>query len=162
MSSRAAWRLESLGFPSVFEYQPGKLDWVSAGLPVEGTAAIIPNLGTVTRRDVVTCRLGDQLSAVKARMASDPTSPCPVVNDQGILLGLLRSDVIQANGAKTAEEAMIAGPVTFRPNVALEEIDRYLTDHKLGHAVVTTSEGELIGLAGADEVHRRHAELAAK
>jgi CBS domain-containing protein len=161
MSSRAAWRLESLGFTSVFFYHPGKLDWVSAGLPVEGTAAGIPNLGTVARRDVVTCRLSDQLSAIKARMASDPTGPCPVVNDHRIVLGLVRSDVIKAAGIKTAEEVMISGPVTFRPNAALEEIDRYLTDHKIDHAVVTTSEGELIGLASTDDVHRRHAELAA-
>ncbi len=131
MSPRAAWRLESLGFTSLFDYAPGKLDWVSAGLSVEGTAAGISNLGTVARRDVVTCRLSEQLSAVKARMASDPTGPCPVVNHRGIVLGLLRSDVIKANGSKTAEEAMISGPVTFRPNVALEEIDHYLTDHKM-------------------------------
>ncbi len=161
MSPRAAWRLESLGFTNVFDYAPGKLDWVSAGLPVEGTAAGIPNLGTVARRDVVTCRLNDQLSAVKARMASDPTSPCPVVNDHRIVLGLVRSDAIKADGAKTAEEAMISGPVTFRANVALEEVDRYLTDHKIAYAVVTTPEGELIGLASADEVHRLHAESMA-
>jgi CBS domain-containing protein len=161
MSTRAAWRLESLGFPSIFIYKPGKLDWVSAGLPVEGTAAGTPTLGTVARRDVGTCRLSDPLSAVKARMASDPTGPCPVVNDHRVVLGLLRSDAINANGATTAEEAMISGPVTFRPNAALEEIDRYLTDHKIGHAVVTTPEGELIGLASADDVRRRHAELAA-
>ena len=49
---------------------------------------------------------------------------------------------------------MLSGPVTFRPNGALEEIDRYLTDHKLGHALVTTPDGELIGLASADDVHR--------
>jgi CBS domain-containing protein len=56
---------------------------------------------------------------------------------------------------------MLSGPVTFRPNVALEEIDHYLTDHKIGYALVTTSEGELVGLASADEVHRRYAELGA-
>jgi CBS domain-containing protein len=161
MSSRAAWRLESLGFTSVFFYHPGKLDWVSAGLPIEGTGAKIPTLGTVTRRDVVTCRLSDQISAIKARMASDLTGPCPVVNDHRIVLGLVRSDAIQANGTKTAEEVMLSGPVTFRPNVALEEIDRYLTDHKIGFALVTTSEGELIGLASADDVHRRYVELGA-
>ncbi len=161
MSTRAAWRLEGLGFPSIFIYKAGKLDWVSAGLPTEGTAARIPNVGTVARRDVVTCRLGQPISAVKARMAADPTGPCPVVNDHRVVLGLLRSDVIKADGAKTAEEAMISGPVTFRPNAALEEIDRYLTDHKIGHAVVTTPEGELIGLASADEVHRLHAESLA-
>ena len=94
-------------------------------------------------------------------MASDPTGPCPVVNHHRIVLGLLRSDAINANGAKTAEEAMISGPVTFRPNVALEEIDRYLTDHKIGHAVVTTPEGELFGLASADDIHRRLSESKA-
>jgi CBS domain-containing protein len=115
----------------------------------------------VARRDVVTCRLSDQLSAVKARMASDPAGPCPVVNDRRIVLGLLRSDVIKGDGARTAEEAMISGPVTFRPNVALEEIDRYLSDHKISHAVVTTSDGELIGLASADDVHRQQAKFVA-
>ncbi len=160
MSTRAAWRLEGLGFPSIFIYKAGKLDWVSAGLPTEGTAARIPNVGTVARRDVVTCRLSEPLSAVKVRMASDPTGPCPVVNDHRIVLGMLRSDVIKANGAKTAEEAMISGPVTFRPNAALEEIDRYLTDHKIAHAVVTTPEGELIGLASAEAVRRSLGELA--
>jgi hypothetical protein len=48
-----------------------------------------------------------------------------------------------------------------RPNAALEEIDRYLTDHEIGHAVVTTPEGEFIGLAGGDDAHRRHAGSAA-
>jgi CBS domain-containing protein len=161
MSPRAAWRLESLGFTNVFDYAPGKLDWVSAGLPVEGTAAGIPNLGSVAQRDVVTCRLNDQLGAAEARTESEPTSPCPVVNDHRIVLGLVRSDAIKANGARTAEEAMISGPVTFRPNVALEEVDRYLTDHKIGYAVVTTPEGELIGLATADQVRRLHAESLA-
>jgi CBS domain-containing protein len=160
MSPRAAWRLESFGFTSVFDYAPGKLDWVSAGLPVEGTAAGIPNLGTVARRDVVTCRLDEQLSAIKARMASDPAGLCPVINDHRIVLGLLTNDAIKANGAKTAEDAMVSGPVTFRPNVALEEIDHYLTDHKIRHAIVTTPDGELIGLASANEVHRRLSESA--
>ncbi len=160
MGTRAAWRLEGLGFPTIFIYKAGKLDWVSAGLPTEGTAARIPNAGTVARRDVVTCRLDEPISAVKARMASEPTGPCPVLNDHRVVLGLLRSDVIKANGAKTAEEAMLSGPVTFRPNAALEEIDRYLTDHKLGHAVVTTPEGELIGLASAEDVRRGRPELA--
>ena len=32
MSSRAAWRLESLGFGDVYDYVDGKLDWMAAGL----------------------------------------------------------------------------------------------------------------------------------
>lgn len=158
MSPRAAWRLESLGFTNVFDYAPGKLDWVSVGLPVEGAAAGTPNLGTLARRDSPTCKLGEPISAVKERLMSDPTSPCVVINDRRIVLGLLRSDAIQADGAKTAEEVMLSGPVTFRPNASLEDADRYLTDHKLRQALVTTSDGELIGLAGAEDIHRRLAE----
>jgi Mg/Co/Ni transporter MgtE len=158
MSPRAAWRLESLGFTSVFDYAPGKLDWVSAGLPMEGATAGIANLGTVARRDVATCRLEEQINAVKARTDS---GPCVVLNDHRIVLGLLRSDAIKADGSKRVEDAMIPGPVTFRPNVPLEEIDRYLTEHNLAHALVTTSDGELIGLAGAEDIHRRLSESEA-
>ena len=43
MSPRAAWRLESLGFGEVYEYGGGKLDWMAAGLPTEGTNAKPPN-----------------------------------------------------------------------------------------------------------------------
>jgi len=39
MSPRAAWRLESLGFKDVSDYVDGKLDWMAAGLPMEGTNA---------------------------------------------------------------------------------------------------------------------------
>jgi CBS domain-containing protein len=161
MSPRAAWRLESLGFTKVFDYAPGKLDWVSVGLPVEGTKANEPNLGRLSRRDSPTCKLDERISDVKARLQGDPTSPCVVVNDHRIVLGLLRSDAIQANGSKTVEDAMLKGPVTFRPNAALEEVDRYLTDHHLGYALVTTSDGELIGLAGSDDIRRRLAESKA-
>src|SRR5260370_18712755 len=102
MSSRAAWRLEGLGFTSILIYKPGKLDWVSAGLPIEGTAAGTPNLGTVARRDVVTCRPNQPVTAVKARMAADPAGPCPVANDHRFARGLFRRAFIQPNRAKTA------------------------------------------------------------
>lgn len=154
MSPRAAWRLESFGFTKVFDYAPGKLDWVSAGLPVEGAMAGTPNLGTVARRDTPTCKPSEQISAVRTRLGPDPTSPCVVTNDQRIVLGLLRTDALQAEGSKTVEEVMLSGPVTFRPNGPLEEIDRYLSDHKLRHALVTTPDGELIGLTSADDVRR--------
>ena len=78
-----------------------------------------------------------------------------VVNAQRIVLGLLKTDAIMAGGSKSVEEAMFAGPTTFRPNVSLEEIYHYLAEHQVQYAVVTTSEGELIGLAAADDIHER-------
>ncbi len=161
MSKRAAWRLESLGFTKVFDYPPGKLDWVSVGLPTEGTKAGVPNLGTLARRDSPTCKLDERISEVKARLTSASTSPCVVVNEHRIVLGLLRSNDIQSNASRTVEDAMLKGPVTFRPNAGLEEVDRYLADHHLGYALVTTSDGELIGLATADDIRRRLTESEA-
>ncbi len=154
MSPRAAWRLESLGFSKVFDYAPGKLDWLSAGLPAEGALAGLPNLGTVARGDVVTCQLSEQITGVQSRMPADGTGPCVVVNDHRIVLGLVRSDAIRADGSRTVEEVMLSGPVTFRPNVSLEEISHYMDDHGISQALVTTPDGELIGLASAGDVHR--------
>ena len=42
MSPRAAWRLESLGFGDVYDYVAGKVDWMAAGLPIEGANAHHP------------------------------------------------------------------------------------------------------------------------
>ncbi len=55
MSPRAAWRLESLGFGEVYDYAAGKLDWMAAGLPTEGTNAELLRAGDVARNDVSTC-----------------------------------------------------------------------------------------------------------
>ena len=57
MSSRAAWRLESLGFGDVYEYVDGKLDWMAAGLPTEGTNNDQPRAGDVARKDAPVCGL---------------------------------------------------------------------------------------------------------
>jgi hypothetical protein len=39
MSPRAGSRLVSLGFTSVHDYVPGKVDWLAHGLPCEGSMA---------------------------------------------------------------------------------------------------------------------------
>jgi len=154
MSPRAAWRLESLGFTKVFDYAPGKLDWLSAGLAREGTRAGTPDLGTVARRDVVTCRLGETVAEIRARMPAEKAQSCLVVNDRRIVLGLVRPDALKAEGKRTAQEVMLSGPVTFRPNVSLEEMASYMDEHKLRQALVTTSDGELIGMARREDMIR--------
>ena len=51
MSPRAAWRLEAAGFGPVYDYAAGKMDWLAADLPFQGTAILA---GTFTRRGVAT------------------------------------------------------------------------------------------------------------
>ena len=69
MSPRAAWRLETLGFGEVYDYIDGKVDWMAAGLPTEGTNAQHPRAGDIARKDVPTAGLQEKLGDVKARVA---------------------------------------------------------------------------------------------
>src|SRR6266851_10124929 len=61
MSPRAAWRLESLGCEKVYDYVTGKLDWMAAGLPTEGTNRQKPRAGDAARKDTPTLVFGHPL-----------------------------------------------------------------------------------------------------
>src|SRR5919197_56123 len=80
MSPRAAWRLESMGFAQVYDYAAGKLDWLAAGLPSEGSNARRPRAGDVARRDVPTCGLDERLGEVARRVWAAGWDACVVVN----------------------------------------------------------------------------------
>ncbi len=58
MSPRAAWRLEHLGFEEVYDYVPGKADWVAAGLPTDGSGERTARVVDVIDRSVPTCGPG--------------------------------------------------------------------------------------------------------
>ncbi len=146
MSPRAAWRLESLGFGEVYDYVAGKLDWMAAGLPTEGTNAARPRAGAVARKDVPTCGLRERLGAVRDRVRGQGWDAVVVVNEERVVLGLLRSKELDGDPELLIEQAMRPGPTTFRPYVAIEEMARFMVDHKLESSPVTTSDGRLVGL----------------
>jgi CBS domain-containing protein len=146
MSPRAAWRLESLGFGDVYDYVAGKLDWMAAGLPTEGNNAGRARAGEVARKDVPTCGLKERLGAVRDRVRELGWDAAVVVNEQRVVLGLLRSKELDADGELLIEQAMRPGPSTFRPFVSIEEIARFLVEHELESSPVTTSDGRLVGL----------------
>src|SRR3989442_4113852 len=91
MSPRAAWRLESLGFGGVYEYTVGKLDWLAAGLPTEGTNANRPRAGGLARKDVPTCALEERLSVVRDRVSRQGWEAAVVINEERVVFGLLRA-----------------------------------------------------------------------
>ncbi|SRR6266511_5937643 len=166
MSPRAAWRLETLGFGEVYDYRAGKLDWLAAGLPVEGELAGRATAGSVARRDVPTCRLDEPMHEVRERVHAAGWDACVVVNEQRIVLGLFRAKELEepsGAGETTAEGAMRPAPSTFRPHVSIIEMAQYMQEHDLASSPVTTSEGELVGLLlredaqrAALEEHRAH------
>lgn len=157
MSPRAAWRLESLGFDDVADYVPGKQDWLAAGLAVEGELALIPNAGEACDPDAPTASLDEHLGDVRERVRAAGYDTCVVVNEERVVLGLLRPKHLEGDDDRTIEEAMSPGPSTFRPHVGVSDLAELMADHDIPSVPVTTGDGVLVGLLTkerADEVAR--------
>jgi Mg/Co/Ni transporter MgtE len=152
MSSRAAWRLESLGFGEVYDYVDGKLDWMAAGLATVGTNTERPRAGDLARKDAPVCGLKDRLGDVGERVRKSGWDAAVVVNDARVVLGLLRSKELGGDPDQLVEKAMRPGPSTFRPFVPLNEMADFMIDHKVENAPITTSDGRLIGLLLQEDV----------
>src|ERR671930_433270 len=146
MSPRAAWRLETLWFTEVYDYVAGKADWFAMGRPMEGKLASLPRIGALADRDVPNCSLEEKVSEVAERTIASGWDTCIVVNEERVVLGRLFRKELEAGGDRRVEEVMRPGPSTFRPNVSTHEMMHYMDEHDLRTALVTDSEGKLIGL----------------
>jgi CBS domain-containing protein len=160
MSPRAAWRLEALGFAEIHDYVDGKLDWLAAGLPTEGTNAERPRAADVARTDAPTCRLDEQVERVRERVRAADWDACVVVNDERVVLGLLRQEELERPEGRI-EQVMRPGPSTFRPDVPIEEMADFMVAHDLPTSPITSLDGRLIGvLRREDAVHVAHQQHA--
>src|SRR5207244_64364 len=106
MSPRAACRLETLGFEHVYDYVPGKSDWLARGLPTEGELASQLTAGSCAHDDVVTCPLGERVGSVRARIEESPYGFALVVSEGGCLLGRLRRSSLDGDPDASAESVM--------------------------------------------------------
>lgn len=145
MSARAAWRLEQLGFTDVYDYVASKIDWFANGLPREGKAATVPWAGDLARDETPTCTPGDRLDDVRRRVLASGYDLCVVVNNEQIVLGLLRGDALSKDEA-AAGEVMELGPNTIRPHSAVEKLLHSRTNQGVKSWIVSTSHGKLLGL----------------
>jgi predicted transcriptional regulator len=130
----------------VYDYVDGKLDWMAAGLPTEGTNAKLPRAGSTAHMDVPTCGLKDRLGDVRERVRAHGWDSVVVVNEERVVLGLLRSAELDKDADLVIERAMRPGPSTFRPYVSLQEMAHFMVEHKLENTPITTSDGRLVGL----------------
>jgi hypothetical protein len=147
MSPRAACRLDTLGFAHVFDYMPGKVDWLARGLPREGEKAAEPRAVDYARRDVVTCALHDPAGAVREAIEASPYGFALVLDAAGVLLGRLRRSAIDAADDGSAEALMEPGPSTVRADAAPDRLRERLERGGLQTAVVTDPDGRLLGVA---------------
>jgi predicted transcriptional regulator len=138
----------------VYDYVHGKLDWLAAGLPTEGTNTELPRAADVTRGDVPTCALGDRLGEVRERVRSAGWNACVVVNEHSVVLGLLREKELEGDADLLIERAMRPGPSTFRTYVPIAEMAEYMTKHDLVNSPITTADGKLVGLLLREDAQR--------
>jgi len=154
-----------MGFTQVYDYVAGKLDWLAAGGPIEGSNAQHPRAGEVARRDVPTCGLDERLGEVRDRVRAAGWDACVVVNQERVVFGLLRAKELEGDPDSRIEAAMRPGPSTFRPHVPIAEMAKRMVEHDTESSPVTTSDGRLVGLLlradavrTADELHQAEGE----
>jgi predicted transcriptional regulator len=151
MSPRAAWRLEALGFSEVYDYEAGKADWGSFGLPLDGRADSSTRVASLARSEVPTCRL-DELAAHVAARLRDGWDICVVTNDDDIVLGMLGRSALRSGQQTTVENAMTSGPSTIRPSARLDAITKRMHDQNLTRLIVTRSDGVLLGVLRVEDL----------
>jgi CBS domain len=161
MASRAAARLETLGFREVLEYEAGKSDWLAAGLPTEGENSRCPRAGEASRKDVAVCGLKDRLGDVRDRAAKSGLEFAVVVDAEQVVLGLLRSKQLEMDPDLAVDRAMRSGPSTFRPYVSMKEMADYMVEHSLENVPITTSDGKLVGVLLKSDATRMATDSAA-
>lgn len=138
----------------MYDYVAGKSDWLAAGLQTEGTNAQHPRAAEVAARDVPTCSRLERLRDVRQRVAEAGWDACVVVNEEGIVLGLLRKAELEGESSSIVEHVMRPGPSTFRPHVLISEMAKRMVEHDTPSTLVTTSDGRLVGLLRREDAVR--------
>jgi Mg/Co/Ni transporter MgtE len=79
---------------------------------------------------------------------------CVVVNEEQVVLGLLRERGLAADPDATAEQVMRPGPVTYRPDALAAEVAERMKQRGVGGVLITRSNGTLIGWLRRDDAAR--------
>jgi CBS domain-containing protein len=144
MSPRAAWRLERFGFPVVYEYAVGKVDWMAAGWPTVRADASEQRALDVADRDPPTCAPSDQVRELRASMDRSVI----VVNERRAVLGRVPAARRVDDGI--AETVMEPAPATVRADEPLVPLLERMTKRNVREIIVSTPEGELLGVVYRD------------
>jgi hypothetical protein len=120
------------------------MDWLAAGLPVEGTRAHRPRIVDHAHRDVPACGHAEPAETVRIRVRAAGWDAAVVVDGSGIVLGLFLAAAKPHEGGPTVADVMMPAPVTVRPHLLPGELPEAAS--KQERFLVTTSDGVLMGL----------------
>ena len=150
MSPRAAWRLEAAGFGPVYDYVAGKMDWIAADLPFEGTAELA---GMFTRRGVATVAETTPAAEALRMLEAQGFGPVLVLNQAGVVMGAAYRDALAgASGKAETASVMRFGVSTVRPSEDAAALADRMDHAEVTRVVVTRSDGTLVGLFFAGDV----------
>lgn len=113
-----------------------------------------PRAGEHARTDVPTCRLDERMADVRARVRASGWDTCIVLNEHRVVLGRIGRQALAAGDDVSAEEAMTLGPGTIRPSMTLAAIAERMRERNLTSALVTHSDGTLVGVLLRKDVER--------
>jgi CBS domain-containing protein len=128
-------------------FKPGKADWLAHGLPAIRENQSEQSLTVMDRMkgEVPTCRLDEPLGQIGTRAQQRGFSVCAVVNQHGIVLGLIGQNDWDSDPTASAEQLMASAPTTLRPSASLEKGKETLEKSDRGAVLVTDSDGKLLG-----------------
>jgi hypothetical protein len=144
MSPRAACRLATLGY-DVYDYAPGKVDWMAHGLPIEGTGAGRTTALTLIREDIPICVLDDSAEEVARRIDASPYGFALALSPGRVVLGRVRRSRLADAGA-SVEGLLEPGPSTIRPHAPIEDLAARFARSEVQTLIVTDPEGKLLGV----------------
>ena len=153
MSSRAACRLATLGFTRVYDYTPGKVDWLARGLPGEGMRADEPTAGSLARHDVATSPLDASTGDVRRAIADSPYGYALVLSPGAVVLGRVRRSALDTlSDGDPIDSVLEPRPQTIRPHLTQAKLDEQFEVYAVHTLVVTRPDGTLIGVVRRGDI----------
>jgi len=138
----------------VYDYVPGKVDWLAHNLEVEGERAYAPTVGRVMRDDAIRCAPIDRAAAVLKLIEGSPYPFAVLTSGDGTVLGRVPASALAPASEESVWDVAEPGPKTFRPHHSVETVAKHLAEKDLRWAIVTTPEGRLLGVASREDLER--------
>lgn len=123
---------------------------------MEGEQAGLPRVGQIACRDVPRCALSETIGEVRSRVQAAGWDLCVVVNEEEVVLGLLRDRELGAGPSSTVEQVMRTGPATYRPDTLVSDAAERLARRSVKGILVTLPDGRLIGWLRREDAEREH------
>jgi hypothetical protein len=144
----------------VYDYVGGKIDWMAAGLAIEGAGASIRRAADLAYSDVPTARMHERTHDVARRARDASWDIAVVVSADRTILGLLDAEALARDAG--VGEAMRAGPSTWRPYVPALELKQKIAKNPVDNILISTGEGQLVGVVKAADLAEVPGEFAGK